>query len=60
MASPSLSAHNGGVTETTAVLDREQLRDITMNDEALMREIVGVLVDDTSRQIPLLAAAIRE
>jgi len=54
--------HNRGVqlTDTAAVLDRDQLRDITMNDEALMREIVGVLVDDTARQIQLLAIAIRE
>ena len=43
-----------------AVLDREQLKEITLNDEELMREIVAALIDDTSRQIELLDAAIRE
>lgn len=31
-----------------------------MNDPELMREIVAALVDDTARQLQLLAAAIRE
>ena len=44
----------------SAVLDREQLRDITMDDEDLMREIAAVLVDDTSAQIPKLESAVRE
>ena len=38
----------------------EQLRDITLDDEELMREILLALIDDTSRQIPLLASAIRD
>lgn len=42
------------------VLDREQLRGITMDDEPLMREILAALVEDTSRQVHLLAAAVRE
>ena len=46
--------------DTAAILDREQLRDITMDDDALMREILGVLIDDTTRQMHLLDAAIRE
>ncbi len=46
--------------DTNIVLDREQLRDVTMDDEALMREILSALIDDTSRQIPLLDQAIRE
>jgi HPt (histidine-containing phosphotransfer) domain-containing protein len=46
--------------DTTSVLDREQLRDITMDDEELMREILSALIDDTSRQILLLDQAIRE
>jgi HPt (histidine-containing phosphotransfer) domain-containing protein len=41
-------------------LDWDQLRDITLNDEDLMREILTALIDDTSQQIQLLAAAIRE
>jgi HPt (histidine-containing phosphotransfer) domain-containing protein len=48
------------VIDTTTVLDREQLRDVTLNDEDLMREILSALIDDTSRQIPLLDSAIRE
>ena len=44
----------------TPGLDREQLRDVTLNDEELMREILGALVDDTSRQMKLLQAAIQE
>jgi HPt (histidine-containing phosphotransfer) domain-containing protein len=40
-------------------LDREQLRDVTLNDDALMREVIEALIDDTARQLPLLQAAIR-
>lgn len=47
-------------TDLTPVLDREQLRGITMDDEPLMREILDALVEDTSRQLHLLAAAVRE
>jgi len=48
------------VIDTTTVLDRQQLRDITMDDEDLMREILSALIDDTSRQFLLLESAIRE
>ncbi len=41
-------------------LDRDQLRDITMDDALLMREILEVLIDDTSRQIKLIDAAIHD
>jgi len=41
-------------------LDRDQLREVTFDDEALMREIVDALIDDTRRQMLLLDAAIRE
>jgi HPt (histidine-containing phosphotransfer) domain-containing protein len=44
----------------SSVLNREQLREVTMDDEDLMREIVSALIDDTSKQIPLLEVAIRE
>lgn len=47
-------------TDLTPVLDHEQLRGITMDDEPLMREILDALVEDTSRQLHLLAAAVRE
>lgn len=46
--------------EQTAVLDRDQLREVTLDDDALMREILAALVDDTKRQMLLLDAAIRE
>ena len=43
-----------------AVLDRGQLSEVTLDDDALMREILAALVDDTKRQMVLLDAAIRE
>lgn len=42
------------------VLDRRQLRDVTMNDDELMRDILATLIDDTSRQMRLLNDAVRE
>jgi HPt (histidine-containing phosphotransfer) domain-containing protein len=45
--------------EAIPTLDREQLRDVTMDDEDLMREVLSVLWDDTSAQIPKLEAAVR-
>ncbi len=36
------------------------MRDVTLNDEELMREILASLIDDSSRQLVLLDAAIRE
>jgi len=47
-------------SDTSTVLDREQLRDVTLDDADLMREILSALIDDTSRQIELLGSAIRE
>ena len=43
-----------------SVLDVEQLRDATMDDESLMRDVVAALIDDTARHIGLLDRAIRE
>jgi HPt (histidine-containing phosphotransfer) domain-containing protein len=40
------------------VLDRAQLRDVTLDDEDLMREILTALIDDTSKQMPFLDSAI--
>ena len=48
------------VPNPNAVLDRQQLRDVTMEDEELMREVIAALLDDTSRQMMLLDSAIRE
>lgn len=42
------------------VLDREQLRNVTLDDEELMCEILDALIDDTSQQIVLLESAINE
>jgi HPt (histidine-containing phosphotransfer) domain-containing protein len=41
-------------------LDRDQLRDVTLDDEELMREVVCALIDDTSRQMLLLQTAIQD
>jgi HPt (histidine-containing phosphotransfer) domain-containing protein len=43
-----------------AILDREQLRDITMDDEELMREILATLLDDTSTHIHKLESAVHQ
>jgi HPt (histidine-containing phosphotransfer) domain-containing protein len=45
-------------TRATAVLDREQLRNVTLDDDELMRDILDALIDDTSRQMKLLEIAI--
>jgi HPt (histidine-containing phosphotransfer) domain-containing protein len=47
------------VLDETAVLDRDQLRGITLDDRDLMQELLGLLVDDTARQLRLLDVAIR-
>ena len=41
------------------MLDRRQLRDITLDDDELMREVLTALLDDTGKQIALLDLAIR-
>ena len=41
------------------MLDLDHLKDITLDDDELMREVVSALIDDTSRQLSLLDAAIR-
>jgi HPt (histidine-containing phosphotransfer) domain-containing protein len=46
--------------DPTIVLDVQQLKDITLDDEELMREVLTTLIDDTSRQLSLLDGAIRE
>ena len=57
----SASAQTGsvGITDTTLVLDRVQLREVTFDDEELMRDLLAALIDDTRRQMPLLDMAIR-
>ena len=46
-------------TQTSLTLDRRQLRDVTLDDEDLMREILAELVNDTSHQLALLKSAIQ-
>src|SRR3954451_17777781 len=46
------------VTDQTSVLDWTQLRDITLHDDELMREVLTTLLDDTAKQIALLDQAI--
>jgi HPt (histidine-containing phosphotransfer) domain-containing protein len=41
------------------VLDRAQLREITLEDEVLMRELLAALIADTELQLPRLDVAIR-
>jgi HPt (histidine-containing phosphotransfer) domain-containing protein len=48
-----------GTTDTTVVLDRAQLSEVTLADEELMREILAALIADTEQQMPLLDVAIR-
>ena len=48
------------VTDQTTVLDRQQLRDITLDDDELMREVLTALLDDTAKQVALLDLAIRD
>ena len=45
--------------DASIILDRAQLRDVTLDDEDLMREILAALIDDTSKQMPFLESAIR-
>jgi HPt (histidine-containing phosphotransfer) domain-containing protein len=42
------------------VLDWQQLRDITLDDEELMREVLASLLDDTTNQLGLIGDAIRD
>ncbi len=55
----SCQNQNEMVAETSVVLDRDQLRRVTLDDQELMREILAMLLDDTSRQLIALEAAIR-
>lgn len=57
-----MRCENRGVTpaDQIPVLDRDQLRDVTLEDEEMMREIVSALIEDASQQILSMEAAIRE
>jgi HPt (histidine-containing phosphotransfer) domain-containing protein len=59
--SPSAAGHhNERVNPGETVLDTEQLREMTMDDAALMGELLQALLEDTSRQAALIEGAIRE
>jgi HPt (histidine-containing phosphotransfer) domain-containing protein len=45
--------------ECIPALDRTQLRDITMDDEDLMREVLSALWDDTLLHVAKLETAVR-
>ena len=62
MGKPHAGRHNRDVRviDPTIVLDLEQLREVTLEDDELMGQILTALIDDTARQIPLLEVAIRE
>lgn len=45
--------------DTSVTLDKEQLREVTLDDPELMIEILSALVDDTSQQVQLLEGAIQ-
>jgi HPt (histidine-containing phosphotransfer) domain-containing protein len=46
--------------DTSVTLDKQQLRDVTLDDAELMREILAALIDDTSLHIQLLEIAIQD
>jgi HPt (histidine-containing phosphotransfer) domain-containing protein len=48
------------VSDPSLVLDLQQLKDITLEDDDLMREVLSALIDDTSQQLALLDGAIRQ
>jgi HPt (histidine-containing phosphotransfer) domain-containing protein len=47
-------------TEDDLVLDREQLRSVTLDDPKLMREILLALIEDAGHQSGLIGAAFAE
>jgi HPt (histidine-containing phosphotransfer) domain-containing protein len=48
-----------GISNKTLVLDRRQLREVTLDDEDLMRVLLAALIEDTEKQLPLIDVAIR-
>src|SRR5437660_12895722 len=48
----------GGIS-ALLVLDVSQLRNVTLNDEALMREVVAALLSEVSQQIEGLTRAVQ-
>ena len=50
--------HNQIVQAIT--LDIEQLKDVTLDDPELMREVLAALIDDTTRQLEFLDRAVKQ
>ena len=50
--------HNQIVQAIT--LDIEQLKDVTLDDPELMREVLAALIDDTTRQLDFLDRAVKQ
>jgi len=50
----------GGAPALLLVLDVSQLRNVTLNDETLMREVVVALVSEVSQQIEGLSRAVQQ
>jgi HPt (histidine-containing phosphotransfer) domain-containing protein len=42
------------------IFDRDQLRNVCMEDSELMRDLVAALIDDASSQIPALQEAVEQ
>jgi len=59
IAPPGAHTQSVEISDTTLVLDRAQLREVTLEDEELMRQILAALIEDTVLQMPLLDMAIR-
>src|SRR5690349_14678418 len=61
--SPIFVRHSGchnrivSVAQSSCCLNLDQLRDVTLGDSELMRDIVSALVEDTEKHVALLARA---
>jgi HPt (histidine-containing phosphotransfer) domain-containing protein len=64
LTSPKTSRHSADKPDVepddacAPALDREQLRDVAMDDEELMREVLNALWDDTTANVPKLREAV--
>ena len=48
------------IADTSLVLDRRQLRDVSLDDDELMRDLLDTLLEDAARQMSQIERAIRE
>jgi HPt (histidine-containing phosphotransfer) domain-containing protein len=54
---PGCHNRNMSVAQPSYCLNLDQLRDVTLGDPELMRDIVSALVEDTEKHVALLARA---